>query len=75
MTWNHRLVDMSADNDGDPALAFREVFYDDDGKPMGHTEPFMWCDDIDGVRLLIQRLTKAIDQPILKPEDFLGEVK
>jgi hypothetical protein len=69
--WNHRLVDMSADNGGDPMLALREVFYDDDGKPMGHTEPFMCGETMTEMLELLERLHVAMNHPILKPEDFV----
>jgi hypothetical protein len=27
-TWNHRVVDMTEENDGEPLFAIREVFYE-----------------------------------------------
>jgi hypothetical protein len=32
-TWNHRVVDMTAENGGEPLFAIREVFYHEDGRP------------------------------------------
>jgi hypothetical protein len=34
MKWNHRVVDMTAENGGEPLFAIREVFYNDDGVPL-----------------------------------------
>jgi len=73
MNWNHRLVDMTDENGGDPLIAFCEVFYDDNGKPTGYTEPFMSGENMDEINNLIERLKEATKHPILKPEDFLGE--
>jgi hypothetical protein len=39
MKWNHRVVDMTAENGGEPLFAIREVFYNDDGVPTSHGEP------------------------------------
>jgi hypothetical protein len=39
MKWNHRVVDMTAENGGEPLFALREVFYNDDGVPTSHGEP------------------------------------
>jgi hypothetical protein len=36
MTWNLRLVDMTETID-EPYIEIREVFYDQVGKPLGHT--------------------------------------
>jgi hypothetical protein len=37
-TWNHRVVDMTEENDGEPLFAIREVFYRN-GRPASHGEP------------------------------------
>jgi hypothetical protein len=43
MKWNHRVVDMTAENGGEPLFAIREVFYNDDGVPTSHGEPNALC--------------------------------
>jgi len=75
MYWNHRVVDMSAENDGEPLFAIREVHYEDNGMPTGHGEPFVMATDIKGLKRLIAVMKEALDQPVLTPEDFRGEVK
>lgn len=73
MKWNHRLVDMTDENNGEQLYAIREVHYDDDGKPMGHGEPFMCGESMDEIYELLDRLEEAVKHPALKPEDFKGE--
>ena len=75
MYWNHRVVDMSAKNDGEPLFAIREVHYEDNGMPTGHGEPFVMSETMEGLREVVDRMKEALDQPVLTPEDFRGEVK
>jgi len=75
MYWNHRVVDMSAENDGEPLFAIREVHYEDNGMPTGHGEPFVMSETMEGLREVVDRMKEALDQPVLTPEDFRGEVK
>ena len=75
MHWNHRVVDMTEENGGDPLFEIREVYYNDKGLPTGHDEPFVMATDIKGLKKVIAVMKKAIDQPVLTPEDFRGEAK
>lgn len=70
MIWNHRVVDLSAENGGDPLFGFREVYYEDGGKPESYCDAFMESESVDGLRELIARLQKALDKPVVK---FEGE--
>lgn len=60
MRWDYRVLD----RDGE--LAIYEVFYDDDGRVVGHTEapvsPHADClqDLIDGVTCFAEALQKAV---------------
>ena len=72
MHWNHRVVDMTSENEGDPLVELREVFYDRDGIPVGHGGPSVMSETMEGLREVVDRMKKAIDQPVLKPEDFKG---
>lgn len=73
--WNHRLVDMTQENDGDPLFVLREVYYDD-GTPVGHCEPSMMGETLGEVQTLLDRLREATTLPILKASDFKkGEKK
>ena len=73
MHWNHRVVDMSTENDGDPLVELREVFYDRNGIPVGHGGPSVMSETMEGLREVVDRMKKAIDQPVLTPEDFKGK--
>ena len=75
MKWNHRVVDMTAENEGDPLFEIREVYYEGD-KPVGHCEPSVMSETMEGLLKVLDRMKDALDQPVLKePEDFRGEAK
>lgn len=75
MYWNHRVVDLTAENEGDPLFAIREVHYEDNGMPTGHGEPFVMSETMEGLAETLDRMKEALMEPVLKPEDFRGEVK
>ena len=68
--WNRRVVDMTAENGGEPLFAIREVFYNDDGVPIGHGEPSVMSETMEGLAKLLDRMQEALAQPVLKPKDF-----
>ena len=73
MNWNHRVVNCPSENGGDDLYTFKEVYYDDhEGKPYAYSNPFMCGDDMDELRLLLQRLEKALGEPVLHETDFGG---
>lgn len=61
-----------SENGGDDLLFFKEVYYDDKGKPYAYSEPYMCGDDLDELRLLLLRLEKALGEPVLHETDFGG---
>jgi len=61
-TWNHRVVKM---DDEEGTLLLAEVIYDEDGNPLGYHEPFMSSDTIEGLQELLDRLSAALDEPVL----------
>ena len=69
-SWNHRVVVMTEENDGDPLFEVREVFYNDDGVPTSHGEPNAVSEDMEGLEWCIGEMQEALAQPVLKPEDF-----
>jgi hypothetical protein len=71
-TWNHRVVDMTEENDGEPLFAIREVFYRN-GRPASHGEPNAVSEDMEGLEWCIGEMRDALKQPILKLNDFKGE--
>lgn len=70
MNWNYRVVDITDENGGDELYAIEEVFYDDDDKPMGHTEASVISETTDGLKWVLEQMADALNHPVLKPEDF-----
>lgn len=70
MNWNHRVVDLTTGSD--PLFEVREVFYNDDGVPIGNGEPSVMSETMEGLAKVLDRMKEALDQPALKPEDFIG---
>jgi hypothetical protein len=68
MTWNLRLVNMTEIPD-EPYIEIREVFYDQVGKPLGHTVATMSGEDKDEIRTYLQWALEALDKPVLKFKD------
>ena len=66
MTWNLRLVQMSNDECLDDFyIEIREVFYDQLGKPLGHTRATSGGENIEEIRQYLKRSSEALDKPIL----------
>jgi hypothetical protein len=61
-TWNHRVVKMDDENG---TLLLAEVIYDEGGNPLAYHEPFMSSDTIEGLQELLDRLSAALDEPVL----------
>ena len=71
MYWNHRLVDLSKDNEGEPWIVIQEVYYNEEGKPCGYCDPCMGGEDLSEVMLQVKRFSECLNQPILNAEtDF-----
>ena len=70
-SWDRRVVDMTEENDGEPLFALREVFYNQDGMPIGHGEPSVMSETMDGLAKLLDHMREALAQPALKPQDFI----
>jgi hypothetical protein len=73
-SWNHRVIDVTVENEGDPLFELREVYYID-GAPIGHGEPSVMSETMEGLVEVIDRMKEALERPVLKPEDFRGEVR
>lgn len=71
MSWNYRV--MRHVGDGEEWLGIHEVYYDDNGKPNGHTEDEIAPtsdEGVDGLRWVLDRMMEALDKPVL---DFSEE--
>jgi hypothetical protein len=69
MTWNHRLVrfaKQSMDDNGNACdwYQIQEVHYKD-GVPIGCSDFSVGSSSVEGVQEVINRITKAMSQPIL----------
>jgi hypothetical protein len=74
MYWNHRLVNVAKDNDGEDYFQVSEVFYNDAGQPVGYTSADVSGETMEEVLLTLQRFAEAVKHPILNAEtDFIGE--
>ena len=66
MTWNLRLVQMSNDECLDEEyIEIREVFYDNLGKPLGHTRATAGGENAEEVRQYLTWALEALDKPVL----------
>jgi len=72
MTWNLRLVKMESEEFPDEEyVEIREVFYDQLGKPLGHTTATMGGENAKEVKQYLEWAMEALDKPVL----FFGENK
>jgi hypothetical protein len=69
--WNYRIVNATTENGSDDWYALREVFYDDLGKPIGHSAPCVGSEDMDSLRMVWQMMQEAMENPPLQEEDFV----
>ena len=72
MYWNHRVIDLTEENDGETWLEIQEVYYNDKNEPCGYCDPCLGGESLDEVRTQVERFLKCIEQPILKKSDFDG---
>jgi FPC/CPF motif-containing protein YcgG len=66
MTWNLRLVEIVAEGCQDERyIEIREVFYDQVGKPLGHTIATMGGADAEEIKQYLTWALEALDKPVL----------
>lgn len=71
MYWNHRVIRTVDDETLELTLSLVEVFYNKQGKPYAHGEPFLTGEDIGSLTTTVDRLKAALEQPVLAyPADF-----
>jgi len=68
-TWCHRVMNCPSENGGDDYFCFVEVHYKDD-EPIGYTNAFMCGDTPEELHELLDRLTRALDKPVLHEDTF-----
>jgi hypothetical protein len=74
-TWNHRVIFEANDDPDFSIYRFVEVHYDKKGKPTSHGEPFMVGNTPEEMQELVNRLQKALTQPVLTDKDFKRKTK
>ena len=68
-TWNHRVVRVR--EHGEELLCLSEVHYNDNGDPVGYSNPFMHSETMGGLVQLVDRLKAALKKPVLDADtDF-----
>jgi hypothetical protein len=68
--WNHRVI-RHIEPDGEEYLAVHEVHYDDDVPVSVTVNPVgPGATDLDGLRRTLERMTAALDKPVLDYSDF-----
>lgn len=65
MTWNLRLVNLTESPD-EPYIEVREVFYDQLGKPLGHTTATMGGETKEEIKTYLEWALESLDKPVLK---------
>ena len=66
MTWNLRLVNMESEEAlGEKYIEIREVYYDQVGKPLGHSAATMGGEDKDEIEQYLVWAMEALNRPIL----------
>ncbi len=71
--WNYRVVKKSIVDDFDDEIyAVHEVFYDDDGNPVGCTEKSVRIGEysLKSLSETIDLMKQALDKPVLDYKDF-----
>jgi len=70
--WNFRLIDLSDENGGEPYIELREVFYDDEGVPIGHGSPAIGAESVESMREVMRWHALALDKPVMQKSEFIG---
>jgi hypothetical protein len=73
MTWNLRLVNMAEIHD-EPYIEIREVFYDQVGKPLGHTTATVGGEDKTEIKQYLEWALEALEKPVLTFKDKNGNL-
>ena len=71
MKWNLRIV-QTTDTEG-TWYEIREVYYDMEGIPFGHSNATAFSEDIDDMKEYVEHMKDAFTLPILFPDSFNGD--
>lgn len=68
MSWNLRFVVFT--DEPDPYMELREVYYDENGLPIGHCAATVGGDNMENITQYLDWALEATINPVLYPEDF-----
>ncbi len=68
--WEHRFVNMPSANGGEDWIELREIYYNEDGSLIGHANPCLGSESMDGVTLIVGWWVNASKLPPLHEKDF-----
>ncbi len=68
MTWNLLFVMIAFDPD--PYMELREVFYDENGLPMGHARASVSGESMEDITPDLDWALEATIRPVLRDQDF-----
>lgn len=70
-TWNYRLINRTHRNGGEPWVEIVEVYYDENGKLEGFSNPFINGETKEEVLFNLKRIIADIeDNPVLELAEF-----
>lgn len=71
-TWNHRVMNMKAENNGEDFFQIHEVHYDEAGAPKMYTARNVGPvgETMEILAAEVDRFRDALRKPVLSPEDF-----
>ena len=77
MHWNHRVVDFSDENDGEPWVEVCEVFYDKNHEPYLYTARGVGVmgEDLEEVKQNLYKMLDCLNKPVLMKADFNQNIK
>ena len=71
--WNYRVVNVEEDPEEPPFYEICEVFYDEQDDPAGWAKCNACGEDAESVKECMRLMAKALTQPALDPDDFIGK--
>ena len=72
-SWNYRFMYMTDSwlcEDDDTYIALREVYYDDDGKPVAHSPTTLWFNTQAEIQSFMDKMKEAAGKDFLHEADF-----
>lgn len=72
MSWNYRLVSRVGDMSTERFYSIHECYYEDGVESYISFDPIgiEWCDDVEEIKSMLEKMKEALDKPVLKYEDF-----